>query len=159
MSMGEGSAPRRSFTLAEANQLVGSELGVSDWYQIQQPQVDAFADVTDDHQWIHAESAETSAGPFGGAIAHGLLLLSLTTKFARETGAFPRDAGSCLLYGYEKVRFKAPVKVGKRVRCRSTLLRIEELQGRVILTVRFKVEVEDQPISALSADCLLVCLK
>jgi acyl dehydratase len=159
MSMSEGSSPRRSFTLAEAHQLVGSELGVSDWYQIQQPQVDAFADITDDHQWIHTDSAETRAGPFEGAIAHGLLLLSLTTKFARETGVFPRDAGACLLYGYEKVRFKAPVKVGKRVRCRSTLVRVEELPGRVVLTVRFKVEVEDQKMSAFSADCLLVCLK
>jgi acyl dehydratase len=158
MSMDEISTSRKHFTLANAHEFVGLEIGVSEWHEILQPQVDAFADVTDDHQWIHADSAEARHGPFEGAIAHGLLLLSLTTKFARESGAFPADSKTNVIYGYEKVRFKTAVRVGKRVRCRTTLVGIKELHSRVVLTVRFNVEVEDEKLPALSADCLLLCL-
>jgi acyl dehydratase len=157
--MDQVSTSRKQFTLANAHEFLGLEIGVSAWHEILQPQVDAFADVTDDHQWIHADSAEARNGPFEGAIAHGLLLLSLTTKLARESGVFPHDSKTYLIYGYEKIRFKTPVKVGKRIRCRSTLIRIDELYSRVVLTVRFKVEVEDQKLPALSADCLLLCLE
>jgi acyl dehydratase len=157
--MDEFSTPRKHFTLANAPEFVGLEIGVSAWHEILQPQVDVFADVTDDHQWIHADTAQTRDGPFEGAIVPGFLLLSLTAKFARESGVFPQDSRTCLIYGFEKIRFKAPVKVGKRIRCRTTLVRINELYGRVVLTVRFKVEVEDQKLPALSADCLLLCLE
>ena len=82
------------FKLADAEKYVGHQIGLSAWVEIGQPQIDGFANVTKDHQWIHVDGPKAYAGPFGGPIAHGLLLLSLTLSMAEESGTFPRDAGS-----------------------------------------------------------------
>ena|SRR2546427_87672 len=148
----------RAFMLASAREFIGQEIAVSDWFEVTQSLIDEFADLTDDHQWIHQEGPAALAGPFGGPIAHGLLLLSLTTRLARDSGVFPTDARSCVIYGYEKIRFQTAVRTGKRVRCRTTILKVEGLGARVVLTVRFKVEGEGETLPALVADCILVAM-
>jgi acyl dehydratase len=146
------------FTVATAFNFVGQQTGLSEWLEVTQQRVDAFAEACEDHQWIHTSGPATLAGPFGGPIAHGLLVLSLSMKLAREAGALPSDTYTCIVYGYDKLRFRAPVRSGQRIRCRTTLLNVRELGGRVVLTVRFKVEIENENLPALVADCLLLCL-
>ncbi len=120
----------------------GSEIGVSPWIKVDQTLIDTFADVTDDHQFIHvdAERAKTEA-PFGGTIAHGFLVLSLLSKMFYE--AVPPIEGGAMgvNYGFDKVRFLSPVPSGARVRGR---FRLEEVDERTPgeLTFRFAVTVE-----------------
>jgi len=143
-------------SLARIGDYLGMETGVSDWIEVTQEQVDSFAEVTDDHQWIHQSQPETLTGPFGGPVAHGLLVLSIAFKLAREAEALPQS--TWIIYGYDKLRFRAPVRIGKRIRCRTTVLNVCHLGQRVLLTVRFKVEIEGEIIPALVADCSLLCL-
>ncbi|MEM1021628.1 MAG: MaoC family dehydratase, partial [Pseudomonadota bacterium] len=97
---------------------VGKETGLSDWIEITQPDVNAFADVTRDHQFIHVDVEKAKESPFGGTIAHGFLTLSLLSGFADGTTLALDGAKMGVNYGLEKVRFLAPVKVGKRIRGR-----------------------------------------
>jgi acyl dehydratase len=148
--------PTEGLSLAHISQFVGRETGVSGWMQSTQAQVDAFAGITDDHQWIHESRPATFAGPYKGPIAHALLMLANALKLAREAAALPRS--TWIVYGYDKLRFRAPVRIGKRIRCRTTLLSACNLGGRVLLTVRFYVEIEHEKTPALVADCSLLCL-
>ncbi len=127
--------------------LVGSEIGVSDWMTIDQDRVNQFADATDDHQWIHVDPDMAKAGPFGGTIAHGFLTLSLVVTLA---GQVDLDLGSPKMginYGLEKVRFPAPVPVGSRIRARVKLVSVAEVSGglQVNRLVTIEVEGEDKP--------------
>lgn len=114
-------------TLGEMRALVGQEVAVSDWVQIEQARVNQFADATDDHQWIHVdlERARTES-PFGGPIAHGFLTLSLLSSLFEKSIRMV-DAKMVVNYGLNKVRFPAPVPVGSRVRARLTLTKIDDL--------------------------------
>src|ERR1700745_3870735 len=107
-------------TLAELPSFKGKELGTSDWFEITQERVNAFADATDDHQWIHVDIERAKDGPFGGTIAHGYLTLSLIPHFNQELIKI-ETSGARLNYGLNKVRFPNPVKVGARIRCTATL--------------------------------------
>ena len=106
--------------------LVGSELGVSGWIRIEQPRIDAFADTTEDHQFIHVDPGRAAATPFGGTIAHGFLTLSLLPRMMEDIGGGMEDAVMGLNYGFDKIRFLAPVKVNSRVRARAKLLDVRE---------------------------------
>src|SRR5213596_1686683 len=109
-------APMRTITgLDELKQAEGEELGVSDWHEVSQDDINAFADITGDHQWIHVDPERARDTPFGGTIAHGLYTLSLGPKFTFELFSIDGFAFG-LNYGYGKVRFPAPVPVGSRVR-------------------------------------------
>lgn len=144
-----------TYSLDNLNEFVGKEIGVSDWMEISQQRIDDFADVTEDRQWIHLDGDEANAGPFGAPIAHGLLLLSLTVKLADDAGALPAGASMCVNYGYDKIRFPAPVKAGQRVRCRAALHNVEEREpGRYLLTTRYTIEIEGENKPACVADCL-----
>src|SRR6187399_1248541 len=111
----------------ELTAMVGRELGASDWFLIDQARVNSFADVTDDHQFIHVDPERAKATPFGGTIAHGFLTLSLCLMLPRyreggadaaaapSTNSLPRPK-MAVNYGLNKVRFPAPVRVGKRIR-------------------------------------------
>jgi acyl dehydratase len=126
---------------------VGEELGVSDWYEITQERVNAFAEATDDFQWIHVDPERAKDTPFGGTIAHGLYTLSLGPKFAYSM--FNVEGFTFgLNYGYEKVRFPAPVPVGSRVRMRATLAKVDEVPGGLQFTVTqtFEVEGGEKPV-------------
>lgn len=143
------------YTMDNLDDFVGKEVGVSDWMEISQQRIDDFAEVTEDRQWIHTDIDKAQAGPFGAPIAHGLLCLSLTVKLADEAGALPSGASMCVNYGFDRIRFPAPVKAGARIRCRATLLRVEpRSHDRVLLTTRYAVELEGSDKPAVVADCL-----
>ena len=109
--------PRVVDSLDELRALTGQEVGASDWLTITQEMINRFADVTDDHQWIHVDTERaTRESPFGTTIAHGFLTLSLIAPTAFELLVARVDPTSVVNYGLEKVRFYAPVRAGKRVR-------------------------------------------
>lgn len=128
----------------------------SRWFSITQDQIDLFAALTGDKQWIHQLNAKCSGSPFNAPIAHGLLLVSFAISLARESGAL--EDATWILYGFDKLRFRAPVKVGTRIRCRTTILGVRELFDRTLLNARFVMEIEDHTIPAFVADCLLLNL-
>ncbi len=129
-------------TLAELRLLVGQPLGHSDWITVDQPRVNAFADATEDRQWIHCDPALAQAGPFGGPIAHGFLTLSLIPYFF-ETGFSVNETRMVVNYGLNKVRFTAPVPVGSRLRAGFRLLAMDDVpDGAVQLMVEVAVEAE-----------------
>lgn len=119
----------------------GKELGVSDWKTIDQAAIDAFADATGDHQFIHVDPEKAKATPFGGTIAHGLFTLSLGPVFNEGIWTMTGVAFA-LNYGYEKVRFPAPVPVDSKLRMRATLSEITDVAGGVQLRVTQTFEIE-----------------
>ncbi|MGD1956867.1 MAG: MaoC family dehydratase [Sphingomonadales bacterium] len=136
---------------------VGKETGLSDWIEITQPDVNAFADVTRDHQFIHVDVEKAKESPFGGTIAHGFLTLSLLSGFADGTTLALDGAKMGVNYGLEKVRFLAPVKVGKRIRGRFVLAEANERKPGVfqmIYEASGDIEGEDKP--ALSAQWIVL---
>ncbi|WP_396921212.1 MaoC family dehydratase, partial [Mycolicibacterium sp.] len=96
----------------------GSELGPTEWMEVTQDRVNLFADATDDHQWIHVDPDKAAGGPFGGTIAHGLLTLSLLPHFTHQMYRVDNIA-MAINYGYNKVRFITPVRVGAKIRARA----------------------------------------
>jgi acyl dehydratase len=133
--------------LARLQNLVGTEIGVSPWLEITQERVNAFADATDDHQYIHVDPERAKLTPFGGTIAHGFLTLSLIIPLVSQ---IPFDIGSPVMgvnYGLDKVRFPAPVPVGARIRARLTLDSVSEVAGGLQFhrTVTIEVEGSDKP--------------
>ena len=128
--------------------LVGTELGTSEPMSLTQSEVDTFADLTDDHQWIHVDVERAKAeSPFGGPIAHGFMTLSLAVPLATATYTIS-DAVMGVNYGLNKVRFPAPVPVGSRVRATTTLKSVEEVAGGVQNTIAVVIEREggDKPV-------------
>ena len=137
---------------------VGQELGTTSWVTLDQGRIQAFADCTGDQQWIHTDVARAQKeSPFGGPVAHGMLTLSLLPKWLFELPAAPADAGAILNYGFDKVRFLAPVKSGGRVRARIKLLAATPKEkGRVLLTQEYTVEIENESKPALIAELLVM---
>jgi acyl dehydratase len=125
----------------------GEEIGRSGWHTVTQEEIDAFAQVTGDHQWIHVDPERAAASPFGSTIAHGLLTLSLGPRFLEEVLTVEGVAFG-VNYGYGKVRFPAPVPVGSRIRMRATLLAVEEVAGGVQATIEqcFERDGSDKPV-------------
>jgi acyl dehydratase len=140
-------------TLDEIRGRVGTEVGVSGWILIDQARIDAFAEVTEDRQFIHVDPVAAARTPFGGTVAHGFLTLSLLSRMAEDAMLRPEAVKMGVNYGFERVRFMAPVRSGKRVRGRFTLAAMEEkVPGRhqFVHTVTVQIEGEDKP--ALIAD-------
>jgi len=131
-------------TLAERlGSLVGEDLGAGEWMDITQDRVDGFADLTEDHQWIHQAGELAEQGPFGGPIAHGFLTLSLLTPLSGPvTRRLTEGARMVINYGFDRVRFVSPVPVGSRIRARGTLAEISEVEGGVQASVDFTIEIE-----------------
>ncbi|NYJ08692.1 MaoC family dehydratase [Petropleomorpha daqingensis] len=134
----------------------GADLGATAWRQITQEQVDSFADTTDDHQWIHVDTERAASGPYGGTIAHGMLTLSLVPVMIGETVSVNATYG--LHYGFEKVRFTAPVPVGSRIRAHVTVLRTAPVEGGTKATFGVTVEVEGGDKPACVAEDTIVWL-
>lgn len=122
-------------------ELVGQELGTSDWIDVTQADVDAFADATGDHQWIHVDPERAAQTPFGGTIAHGLYTLSVGPKFAGELFDV-NGVAFALNYGYDRVRFPAPLPTGSRLRMVATLKAVDDVAGGVQVTVTQTFERE-----------------
>lgn len=142
-------------TLDEIRSKVGSSVGSSDWIEVGQDRISAFADATDDHQFIHVDQALAAQTPFGGTIAHGFLSLSLLSRMAADAMPVPDTARMTVNYGLDRVRFLAPVKAGKRVRGHFTLEGAEEkAPGQLLLKHQVTVEIEGEEKPALTAQWL-----
>lgn len=129
----------------EVKAAVGHELGVSDWHEITQEMIDAFADATGDHQWIHTDPERAADGPFGRTIAHGFLTLSMLSAFAFEIWSI--DGVSMVMnYGSNKVRFTAPVPVGSRLRGRAVLVDVKETSGGYQVVTDYTIELESNDL-------------
>lgn len=138
--------------LDEIRARVGTEVGVSSWLIIDQQRIHAFADATEDHQFIHVDPVAAAQTPFGGTIAHGFLSLSLLSRMAAEAMLVPAGVKMAVNYGLDRVRFLAPVRSGKRIRGRFTLDSIEEkAPGQWLLRHLVTVEIEGEDKPALSA--------
>ncbi len=142
-------------TREQLDRMVGQRLGVSDWFAIDQERVNRFADVTVDHQFIHVDAERAKATPFGGTIAHGFLTLSLLVPLCLDFIPVLANRRLVVNYGFDKVRFVAPVRVGKRVRAQSTLAEVAERKpGNVIMQIDVTVEIEKEDKPALVAEWL-----
>ena len=128
-------------TIAELKDLLGQEIGVSDWITVTQERIQLFADATNDHQWIHLDAERAKAGPFGTTIAHGFLTLSLLPEMAASAFAVS-ETRMGVNYGLNKVRFPAPVPSGSRLRGRFKLIGYEPLEGGAQVTVQVTMERE-----------------
>ena len=136
----------------------GEELGVSDWLTITQDRIDAFADATGDHQWIHVDPERAASGPFGKTIAHGYLTLSLVPFFGSEVFAFG-GKGAKLNYGTNKVRFPTPVPVGSRIRARVTLSEVKDIPAGQQCVVTYTIELEGAEKPACIAETVVLLLE
>lgn len=137
----------------ELRQLVGVELGPTAWHDVTQHSIDAFADVTGDHQWIHVDADRAAASQFGGTIAHGLYTLSRGPALMAELLAFDAFA-HVINYGYEKVRFPAPLPVGSRLRMSATVRSVDDRgagTAHFVVTQRFEAEGSDKPTCVAEA--------
>jgi acyl dehydratase len=130
----------------------GGQLGPTDWLEIDQDRVNLFADATDDHQWIHVDPDRAADGPFGGTIAHGLLTLSLLPHFMHELYRVDNVA-MAINYGFDKVRFITPVRVGAKVRARSEVAKVARLDSAVQATLVTTIEVDgsDKPAAVIES--------
>src|SRR6478672_11409299 len=146
-------------SLAEIRSKVGQEIGVSDWLTVDQARIDAFAEATEDRQFIHTDPEAAAKTPFGGTIAHGFLTLSLLSRMAAEATFIPEGVRMAVNYGLDRVRFLAPVKSGSRVRGRFVLDSVEEkAPGQILMRHVVTVEIEGQDKPALTAQWLTLII-
>jgi acyl dehydratase len=138
--------------LADIRSRIGEEVGVSDWIAVDQARIDAFADTTEDRQFIHTDPAAAAQTPFGGTVAHGFLTLSLLSRMGAEAMLLPAGAAMAINYGLDRVRFLAPVRSGSRVRGRFVLDSIEEKgPGQLLMRHQVTVEIDGADKPALTA--------
>lgn len=143
----------RPTTVDAVEALVGEELGPTEGRVVSQAVVDAFADLTSDRQWIHVDPERAAGGPFGGTVAHGLLTLALGPTLTAELLDLSAFAHS-LNYGYGRVRFPGPVRVGSRLRLAATVTSVERLGAgvaQVQVQQRFQVDGVDKPVCVAEA--------
>ena len=140
-------------------ELVGVELGPSSWLDVTQERIDAFAEATEDRQWIHVDATRAAAGPFGGPIAHGFLTLSLCVPLLAEL--LPPSEGMVVNYGVNRVRFPAAVPAGSRVRGRLRVASVEEGSSGERANIEAVVECEgvEKPVCVAELVVLTVPLQ
>ena len=139
--------------IEKVKELIGTEIGVGEWHEVTQDQINKFADATGDHQWIHVDVERAKQGPFGEPIAHGYLTLSLIPTLGG--GGLPISGAKMgVNYGLDRVRFPSPVPAGSRVRARRKLLDVTEGEGFVQMKVEVTVEVEGKNRPACVAETL-----
>ena len=148
----------RTFTgFDELTAAVGEDLGASDWLEITQERVDAFADATGDHQWIHVDVERAKDGPFGGTIAHGYLTLSLVPFLGSQVFRL-ETPGAKLNYGVNKVRFPNPVRVGSRVRAHVSVAEVTDIPAGKQLQLKYVIEIEGADKPACVAETVVLLL-
>ena len=141
---------------ADMKAFVGKPVGTSAWVLVDQPMINAFADATGDHQWIHVDVERAKREmPGGKTIAHGFLTLSLLPRLWESVYRISNTSRG-INYGSNKVRFTAPVTVGSRVRLRQTLNRVEDIPGGIRITFDNTVEIEGSDRPALFAETLVL---
>lgn len=146
---------KKKLTRNKLEEWLGQEIGLSDWMEIDQRRINAFADCTDDHQWIHVDEERAKKSPLKSTVAHGFLLLSLLPHFLAETEIYAYDAKMIINYGLNRVRFIRPVKSGARIRNRAVLKDVEKKKRkRILLTIACTIEIEGQSKPAAAAEVL-----
>lgn len=141
--------------LDKFKQLIGENNGITDWITIDQDRINRFADVTQDHQWIHVDVEKSKKGPFGTTIAHGFLVLSLVPVFSYAGKYSIEGAQLVVNYGLNKVRFINPVTVGSRVRSSMVISAVEEKKpGQILVTNTHTIEIEGKEKPACVAEAL-----
>src|SRR5262249_45418757 len=141
-------AAAKAFPLFQAD--IGTDEGTGEWFEVTQEQVNQFADVTHDHQFIHVDPEAAKATPFGGTIAHGFLTLSMLTKLSSGASSAQPDPARFdgmlmgINYGFNKVRFVSPVKVGSRIRARAVTTNVEQKRNALEVTRDFTVEIDGE---------------
>ncbi len=144
-------------TLEEMQAKIGTELGTTDWFTMDQERINQFADCTNDHQWIHVDIEAAAKGPFGAPIAHGYLTVSLISHFAEGHMPLPEGAVMAVNYGMNKLRLLNPVTVGSQIRDRIELLSIEDKgNGRILACAAHTIEIKGQEKPALYAEALVM---
>ncbi|MDA3624064.1 MaoC family dehydratase [Saccharopolyspora sp. WRP15-2] len=147
--------PRTFTSLGEVEAALGEELGPTEPLVITQERINAFADSTGDHQWIHVDPERAASGPYGSTIAHGYLTLSLLPHFGQQL--FALDFGTARInYGLNKVRFPAPVPVGSALRARATFADLQKSATGATLTTHYTVDLEGAAKPACVAEMLVV---
>jgi acyl dehydratase len=141
--------------LEELRGLVGTEIGVSEWMEITQDRVGAFAEATNDHQFIHVNPELAAQTPLGGTIAHGYLTLSLVVALAAEVEMPIGNPLMAINYGSDKIRFPAPVPVGSRIRARVSIADVHEVPGGIQVQRDVTMEIEDTEKPAMFAETLI----
>jgi acyl dehydratase len=140
----------------ELRGLVGQEVAVGDWFTVSQAQIDAFADVTHDHQWIHTDPERAKRdSPFGTTIAHGFLTLSLLSHLHSQAVQIRGNTRMGINYGLNRVRFTSAVRSESRIRTKSVLQQLEDFPGGVQLVWAITVEIEGATKPALVAEWLV----
>ena len=149
-------AAAKAFELFRAD--INNDEGTGEWFQVTQEQINQFADVTHDHQFIHVDPERAKATPFGTTIAHGMLTLSMLTHLSAGASSAPPDPAKYagvlmgINYGFNKVRFVNPVKVGSRIRARGVTTNAELKGNAIDVTRTFTVEIEGEEKPALVAE-------
>ena len=134
---------------------VGTKFEPSAWLDITQERINTFADCTEDHQFIHVDPEKAANTPFGGTIAHGFLTLSLLSKMIEGNGVIPENTVMGLNYGFDKVRFLAPVRSGKRVRANIEVMSVDQKDdNRFLIKQGVSIEIEGEETPALVAEWL-----
>jgi acyl dehydratase len=148
--------PRVIEGVEELRSLIGQEVGASERFEITQERINAFADATEDHQWIHIDTERVKTdSPFKATIAHGFLTLSLLPHLASEAFTVRGDFKMGINYGLNRLRFVSPVTVGSRVRARFTLQAVEDVKGGIQVTWAVTVEAEGAQKPSLVAEWLV----
>jgi acyl dehydratase len=140
-------------SLADLPAHTGRQIGPTDWRGMTQQRVDEFADVTEDHNYIHVDPERAKDSPFGGTIAHGYLGVALLAPISQELLQVT-DAGTSVNYGMDRLRFPAPLPVGAEFRGAGEILDVEEIRGGMQVKVALTIEVKDSAKPALVAECL-----
>jgi acyl dehydratase len=141
-------------TMADLPDHVGMHLGPTEWQVMEQERVNAFADATDDHQYIHVDVERAKESPFGGTIAHGYLTLSLLAPITMQLLQVS-DAVAGINYGLDRVRFPAPLPVGAEWRGSGEIVSVDEVSGGLQVKLRATVEVKGSEKPAMVAECLV----
>jgi acyl dehydratase len=142
--------------LDELRAAVGEHLGYSEYQVVTQQDIDTFAVLTGDDQWIHVDPERAASGPYGATIAHGMLTLSLSPRHAKSI--YRIDGHTMAVnYGYEKIRFPSPVTVNSKMRVGVTLSSVTDVPGGVQVLMTFVTEVEGQPKPACIAEMVMRC--
>ena len=143
-----------TMTREELFGLVGQDLGTSDWFQLGQDRINQFADVTEDRQFIHIDPVRAADSPFGGTIAHGMLTLSMIVHLCDNFAPSVEGVRMVINYGFDRVRFAAPVKVDGRIRAVATLIDVKERSGQILVKAKVTIEIEGESKPALVAEWL-----
>ena len=140
---------------SEIKAKIGSEIGVSQWISIDQDMINRFADLTDDHQFIHVDPERAAQTPFGGTIAHGFLVLSMLASMGKAASFAMQGVYMGVNYGFEKIRIMAPVRSGKRIRGRFILKDMtERTPGQWMASLDCTIEIEGETKPAVKAEWL-----